>query len=638
MANLKRLFKYNFLEYASYVIKDRAIPHIDDGLKPVQRRILHSLFEMDDGKFQKVANVVGHCMKYHPHGDISIFSALVGLANKDLFIEKQGNFGNIFTGDEASAARYIECRLFPLAKEVLFNPDITELVESYDGRNHEPISFPAKIPVLLIHGAEGIAVGMSTKILPHNFVEVLKAVIASLKGEQFQLFPDFPTGGFIDVSEYNDGNGKILVRAKLDTKDDKKIVIRELPFGSTTESLINSIEAAAKKNRIKISGINDYSADNVELEIRLARGVHTKETIDALLAFTDCESSIPVNFTLIKDKQPVTMTVTQVVQYHANKLIEILHSELSLQKKDLMLRFHRRTLEQIFVEERIYKKIEKMKSRNGVFEAVINGFQLYKQQIQHDITTDDVEHLLKIPIQRISLYDINKLKKEMRDIQYRIKEIKGQLSNITDYAISVLENLIERYGHMHPRHTRIISFDQVDVREAAQRNLKLRYDRSTGYLGYETGGNLLFEVSQYDKILIIRKTGAYSVINVPNKIFVDKGIHYCGLVNADNDLKTIFTVIYRNDTNRCPYLKRCRIDKYILNKGYSLVPDKCTVLKITAAEDALAIVDYKPKPRVRILREHFKVSDYAVQGVKAKGVRLANREVKSAKFVRRIEE
>ena len=638
MAYVNSVFNKNFLEYASYVIKDRAIPHIDDGLKPVQRRILHSLFEMDDGKFNKVANVVGNCMKYHPHGDASIYSALVAFANKELFIDKQGNFGNIFTGDEPSAARYIECRLLPLAKEVFYKPEITEYEDSYDGRNREPITFPAKIPVLLVQGAEGIAVGMSTRVLPHNLIEVVEAVIACLKGEPFTLFPDFLTGGLVDVSEYGDGTGKVLVRAKLDTKDPKKIVIRELPFGSTTESLINSIEAAAKKNKIKIATVEDYSAESVEIEIKLARGVYTKDTADALFAFTDCESSIAVNLLVIKDEMPAVMTVSEVIRHHAKRLIEILFAELKLEEKQLRNRLHARTIEQIFIEERIYKKIEEMTTMEAVINAVFDGLEPFSTTIRREVTTEDVERLLKILIRRISLYDINKAKKEMQGIRKRLKEIKHHLANITDYAISFLEErIITKHRDQHPRRAEIISFDQVDVREAAQRNRKLRYDPKTGYLGYEASGNVFFDVSQYDRILVIRKTGAYSVIDVPAKLFVDKGMLYCGFADQETCAKTVFTVVYRNK-NDYPYIKRCRIEKYILNKGYSIVPDNCTVLKTTPAEDGCVIIHYKPKSRLRLLQQTFRVSDYAIKGVRTLGVRLARKEVKSARFVKDSED
>ncbi|MBD3392358.1 MAG: DNA topoisomerase IV subunit A [Chitinivibrionales bacterium] len=634
MAYVNKLFNTNFLEYASYVIKDRAIPHIDDGLKPVQRRILHTLFEMDDGKFHKVANVVGATMKYHPHGDMSIYSALVMLANKDLFIDRQGNFGNIYTGDEASAARYIECRLLPLAKDILYNPEITAYDASYDGRNREPVTFPAKMPVLLVQGAEGIAVGMATKILPHNFVEVLEAVVGELQGEQHLLYPDFPTGGLVDVTEYDNGNGKVLVRAKLDTKDPKRIVIKELPFGTTTESLINSIENAARKNKIKISGINDFSAENVEIEIKLARGVHTKDTLDALYAFTDCEQSIAVNLLVIKDGTPTQMTITEVIQHSAKRLVEVLTAELKLEEKHLNDRLHARTLEQIFVEKRIYKKIEDKKSADGVRKAVRDGFAPFASQLMREITEDDIERLLKIPIRRISLYDINRAKEEMDEIRTRLKEIKKHLKSIVKYAIRFAEGIIDKYGEQYQRRTERVSFEKVDVREAAQRNLKLCYNKDTGYLGYEVSGNVLFDVSQYDRVLIIRKTGAYSVVNAPEKEFVDKNMLYCGFADKETVSSVVFSVVYRNNATGHPYLKRCKIEQFILNKGYSIIPDNCVPLKLTTEEDVAVVVDYKPKPRLKVLQETFSVKDYLVKGTKAAGVRLANKEVKSAKFAK----
>ncbi|HOT63762.1 MAG TPA: DNA topoisomerase IV subunit A, partial [Treponemataceae bacterium] len=375
----------------SYVIRDRAIPDLEDGLKPVQRRILHTLFEIDDGKFHKVANVVGQCMKYHPHGDASIGDALVVLANKELFIDRQGNFGNILTGDQASAARYIECRATPLAKELLHNPDITSYVPSYDGRNREPTAFRAKLPILLAIGAEGIAVGMSTKVLPHNIRELIEAEILCLEGKPFKLYPDFPSGGFVDVSEYADGKGKVLVRAKFDLSDDKRIVIRELPFGSTTESLIASIEAAARSGKIKVSEINDFTAENVEIEIKLQRGVYAADVVDALHAFTECEQSISCNLLVIKDNYPVVMTVTEVIKDHAKRLVKILKEELELEKANLIERLHMRTLERIFVEERIYKKIETMKTADGVLNAVLKGFVPFRKELVRDVTEDDVD-------------------------------------------------------------------------------------------------------------------------------------------------------------------------------------------------------------------------------------------------------
>ena len=630
MAFIDKVYNKNFIEYASYVIKDRAIPHIDDGLKPVQRRILHSLYEMDDGKFHKVANAVGHCMKYHPHGDASIFAALVGLANKDMFIDKQGNYGNIFTGDEASAARYIECRLTPLARATLFNPENTVYEDSYDARNKEPVVLPAKAPVLLAQGAEGIAVGMATRILPHNFVELLQAQIAHLSGESFTVLPDFPTGGLLDVSEYGDGNGKVRIRARLDTSDPKRILIKEIPYGTTTESLIASIEAAARKNKIKIAGISDFTAEKVEVEVRLARGVHTDDTVDALYAFTDCEISTTVNVIVIRDNKPVTLSVSDVLKYNTDKLVEHLKAELKIEEGHLKDKLHAKTLEQIFIENRVYKKIEDKTTPQAVVKAVFDGLKPFSGEIRREVTQEDVETLLKIPIRRISLYDINKAQQEMIDIRKRLKEIRNSLDNIVDHAITFIQGLISKYASQFPRRTELISFAKVDVREVAQRNLKLRYDRDTGYLGHEVNGNVLFDVSAYDRILVIRKSGMYSVVNVPDKLFVDKGMWYCNFINKD----TIFTVVYKHPVSNYSFIKRCTIEQFILNKAYSLVPEGATVQLFTTEQDGSILCEYKPKPRLRVLEETFKLADYLVKGVKAQGVRLANKEAKSVKFVR----
>ncbi len=634
MAYVDTLFNENFLEYASYVIKDRAIPHLDDGLKPVQRRILHSLFSMDDGKFHKVANVVGHCMQYHPHGDASIYSALVVLANKDLFIDKQGNFGNVLTGDEASAARYIECRVTPLAKRVLFRPEITEYEDSYDGRRKEPVVFPAKFPALLVLGAEGIAVGMATKILPHNFGEVCEAVQHALRGEPFEIYPDFPGGGFVDVSDYEDGQGKVLVRARLDTSDPKRIVVREVPFGSTTDSLIASIENAARKNKVKIAGISDFTAGSVEIEIKLPRGVYTEEVVDALYAFTECENSISVNLLIIKDGKPVTMTVSEVIQYHAKRLVAILTRELELEHGQLLDRLHARTLERIFVEERIYKRIEEQTTAKDVVGAVLEGFVPFAGEIRRKVTEEDVERLLKIPIRRISRYDIEKARKEIEEIQARLKEIKHHLANIVDYAIDYLGELVSEYSSAHERKTSIGDFQKVDVREAAVRNLSLRYDRKTGYLGYGVNsGKELFKVSAYDRVLVVRHSGVYSVIDAPEKLFVDKGMLSCGLSDKEILGIKVFNIIYKDKKSGIPYMKRTRIEKYILDRSYEIVPDGSAVIALTTREDVTAVVKYKKKPMIRVLEEEFDVNAFLIKGVKAGGVRLANREVSSAKFV-----
>jgi topoisomerase-4 subunit A len=612
MAYVNTLFDENFLEYASYVIKDRAIPDIEDGLKPVQRRILHSLLEKDDGKFHKVANIVGHTMQYHPHGDASIYSALVVLANKDLFIEKQGNFGNVLTGDEASAARYIECRATALSRKLLYNPDITEHQPSYDGRRQEPVVFP------------------------HNFVEVCEAVQKALRGELFELYPDFPGGGLVDVSEYEDGQGKVLTRARLDTSDPKRIVIRELPYGSTTESITASIESAARKNKVKVAAINDYTAEKVEIEVKLPRGVYTEEVVDALYAFTECENSISVNLLVIKEGKPVSMTVTEVIQYHSRRLVAILKQELELERDQLLDKLHARTLERIFVEERIYKEIEEKTTAETVSKAVRVGFEPFKAEIRRRITDEDIEHLLRIPIRRISRYDIEKAKKEIQSIKARIKEIKGHLSSIIDYAVSYLDGIMQDYGEFHPRRTSIGAFEKTDVREAAVRNLSLRYDRTTGYLGYGlSGGKELFKVSPYDRILVVRASGVYSVIDAPEKLFVDKGMLSCGLAEKELLAETVFNLIYKDQQTGFPYIKRTRIEQYILDKAYEITPPKTKILALTTKADVIASVKYKKKPMLRVLAEDFDVDDYLIKGVRAQGVRLATKEVSSARFVQK---
>ncbi|MBN1617110.1 MAG: DNA topoisomerase IV subunit A [Spirochaetales bacterium] len=633
MDYIKTLFNRNFLEYASYVIRDRAIPDLEDGLKPVQRRILHCLFEMDDGKFHKVANVVGSCMKYHPHGDASIGSALVVMANKSLFIDKQGNFGNILTGDGPSAARYIECRITSLAKDLMYNPAITPMVPSYDGRNQEPVAFRAKLPLVLLTGAEGIAVGMSTYILPHNIAEVIEAEKQCLSGKSFKLYPDFLCGGLVDVSQYADGQGKVLARARLDTSDDKRIVIRELPFGSTTESMIASIENAAKSGKIKISEINDFTTDKVEIEIKLQRGVYSPDILDALYAFTECEKAVSCNLLVIKDNNPVQMRVTEVIQDHAKRLVKILKDELELEKANLTDRLHMRTLERIFIEQRIYKKIETMKTADGVIKAVLKGFEPFASELIREVTEDDVEHLLRIPIRRISLYDINKNREEVHAIGLRIKEINKLLKNLTAYAISVLDGILAKLPpEEKKRKTELARFTKVDVKEAVTRDTPLRYDDSTGYLGTAvSAGNEILRVTPYDRVLVMRKTGMYAVMDVPERIFVDKGMLYCGFSDKEALAKILFTLIYRDPKTGYPYIKRCRIGGCILNRDYFLVPAGAEVLYAGTKEKASVTVYYEPKARLKTKEQTFKIHDYPEKGLKAQGVRLAPRAAASAR-------
>lgn len=630
MAYVKNLFDSNFIQYASYVIRDRAIPELIDGFKPVQRRILHTLLENDDGKFTKVANVVGKVMAYHPHGDASIYSALVNLANKEIFIDKQGNFGNMYTGDSASAPRYIECRLRPVTKEIIYNPKITQYVPSYDGRSKEPVVFRAKLPLVLITGAEGIAVGMSTQILSHNVHEVIEAEKACLRGEPFQLFPDFPTGGLIDCTEYKDGLGKIVARAKMDTSDDKKIVITELPYGSTSESLMDSIEKAARNGKVKIASINDFTADTVNIEIRLPRGVYVKDVVDSLYAFTECEKTVYCNLLVIKENMPVQMTVTQVIEYHAKQLVEVLHDELEFEKSELTEKLHLRTLERIFIEERIYKSIEEMKTDAAVKKAVKDGFVPFRKELLRDVTDEDVDHLLKIPIRRISLYDINKNREEVNAINARLKEIARLLRHLTDYALSWLEGIEAKLEPpLLTRHTEIKKITTVDVKAVVKRDTPLKYDEKSGYLGTQVfGGTELLKITQFDKILYVRKSGIYTVTEAPSKVFVGPELRCCSFADKESLAKILFTIIYRDPATQFVYVKRCKIAGYIMNRDYFFAPDGMDVLHVDTRKTFTFTLNYVPKPRVKILSEKFKAQDFAEKGLKAQGVRVAAKEVK----------
>lgn len=631
MAFVKNLFDKNFIEYASYVIRDRAIPDLEDGLKPVQRRIMHTLFKMDDGRFQKVANVVGECMKYHPHGDASIGGALVVLANKGIFIEKQGNFGNMYTGDGASAPRYIECRVHPLAKEFLVtNPAVTHYIPNYDGRSTEPEVYRAKVPVALIIGAEGIAVGMSTKILPYNIREVLEAEIKALNNEPFEIYPDLPTGGLIDVTNYNDGNGKIVTRAKFDMSDEKKIIITELPVDTTSESLMNSIENAYKAGRIKISSIDDYTTDHCQIEIKLPRGVYAKDIEKALYAYTDCEKSISCQMLVIRDNMPVAMTATEIINYYAKKLTAIIKDELEYDQGRLTEELHARTLERIFIEERIYKKIEQMKTAEDVVKAVKKGFVPFKAELVRDISDEDVETLLKIPIRRISLFDINKNKDQVAAINKQLKEISRKLKHLKDCAVDYLEGMLKKFKEEElVRHTQIQKFNVVDVKAVAKRDIPLRYD-DKGYLGTGvSGGAEVLRVTPYDRIFILRRSGIYTVCDVPQKLFVDTGMWYCNLAEKDVISKVLFTVIYRDPKNGYCYIKKCRIPSWIMNRDYLMAPDGMEVLHVDTREKFSFTLNYKKKPRVKILHEEFNSADFEEKGHKAQGVRLSDHDTES---------
>jgi topoisomerase-4 subunit A len=587
---------------------------------------------MDDGKFHKVANVVGWAMRYHPHGDAAIYEALVNLANCDLFIEKQGNFGNTMTGDRAAAARYIECRLLPFAKQVLYNPELTTFVDSYDGRHQEPVTFPAKIPVVLIQGVQGIAVGMSTYILPHNPIEVLDAMKAAINGQPFALYPDFPGGGILDVSGYDDGKGKVAVRAKLNTQDPKRIVIEELPYGVTSEMMIASIEAKAKEGKLKIASITDYTADKVNIEIDLQRGTFSKDIVNSLYAYTACETKISVNPLVIRDNMPVIMGVSEMIRFHATHLMEVLRLELELQKKHLLEDLHARTLERIFVEERIYKRIETKKTAEDVSKAVITGFKPFEDQLLHPVSADDVDRLLKIPIRRISLFDIEKNKQQIDEINTNLKDVEKKLANLKSYSLGYIDMLKQTMGvSLHKRKTVIKNFETVDVKEVAVRDRNLNYDAVNGYLGYEVkDGTTMLTVSEYDRILIIRKDGSYQVIDAPGKEFVGKGMLYCGYADKDKLEKIVFTVLYQEKTYKYLFLKRCTITSFQLKKLYPLVPDgNYKLVKLSTLPNAELKISYKPKAGMRVKEEAFYFSDYAVRGAKAKGYRLTVKEIDS---------
>ena len=642
MAFVKNIFDKNFIEYASYVIRDRAIPDLEDGLKPVQRRIMHTLFEVNDGLFKKVQYVVGRAMEYHPHGDASIYGALVNLANKEIFIDKQGNFGNKFTGDGASAGRYIECRVLPIAKEFLVtNKNITHYVPNYDGRSLEPEVYRAKLPVVLLIGAEGIAVGMSTKILPYNLLEVIDAEIKCLKGEPFAVLPDVATGGLIDVSNYNDGNGKIVTRAKFDTSDEKKIVITELPLDTNAKALLDSIDAAYKAGKIKISSVENFTTDHCNIEIKLPRGVYSKDVVDALYAYTDCEKSISCQMLVIKDNQPVVMTATEIIKYYAKKLTAIIKDELEFERGRLTDELHMRTLERIFIEERIYKAIETQKTQEDVYKAVYKGFVPFKDELVRDITDEDVEHLLQIPIRRISLFDINKNRETVKAINDRLKEIARKLKNLTSCAVEYLNSMVEKFRKLEKeaqendkpfsleRQTTVTTFSAVDVKTVVKRDIPLRYDEK-GYLGTKvSGGREIIKVTPYDRILIVRKTGIWGVQDVAEKTFVDQGMFYCNYAEKEIINKVLFTVIYRDPKTLQCYIKRCRIAGWIMNRDYSFAPDGMEVLHVDTREKFKFTLNYVKKPRIKTLTQDFKAQNFEEKGLKAGGVRLDTKEVES---------
>jgi topoisomerase-4 subunit A len=621
---LHRRVNTSFLQYASYVIRDRAIPNLEDGLKPVQRRILWSLHEKDDGRFIKVATINGHCAQYHPHGEAAIGDALVVLATKRYLIEGQGNFGNIFTGDPAAAPRYIECRLTPLAREALFNDELIEFVPSYDGRNKEPVALPSKLPVLLMLGTEGIAVGMACRILPHNFPELIEAQIAILKKQSFRLLPDFQTGGLMDAREYADGKGSIKVRAKIKAKDESTVVIKEIPPGTTTEALIATIEDAARKGKIKVKSINDFTAEDVEIEIKAPSGVSADQLIDALYAFTNCELSISSRIVVIRNHRPVELTVSEVLRANTEQLVDVLKRELELKEKRLQDELHFRTLERIFIEERIYKKIEQARTNEAVTAAVVDGFKPHQKELVRALAPEDIERLLQVRIRRISLFDINKHREELEKIKTDLAETRKHLKNLTKYVISYLQGLLEKYGPMYPRLTKSSRYDEVDAREVAFKSFKVAYDREGGYIGYKVSGEeFRNDCTKFDKLLLVFRDGHYKVIELPEKLFVGPDLFYCGLPERDR----IFTLAYTN--REATYLKRFTFGGTILDKEYFCIPEKSKILYFEPDTPAELYIRYKPAPYQKVNQQTCHPSEVEVKGAKTRGRQISIKDVAS---------
>ncbi len=633
MAQLEDLMHDHFLEYASYFILDRAIPDLRDGFKPVQRRLLHTLFNMNDGRYHKVANVIGETMKLHPHGDASIGDALVVLANKEFFIDRQGNFGNLVTGHPAAAARYIECRLTPLALETLFFKPLTSFVDSYDGRNEEPVFLPAKLPVVLMLGTEGIAVGMATKILPHNLGELWEAQIDLLNGKSIALYPDFLQGGLTDVEAYDDGRGKVEVRARLKTTDSKRIVIEEIPYGTTTESLIASIEAAVQKGRVKISSINDYTTDKVEIELALARGVHADEVIPQLYAYTDCSVSVSSNLNVIRDRRPVNLTVTEILRELTDGLKVQLKAELEYERDQLVDRQHWLTLEQIFVENRVYKRIEEAATEEAVRDEVMKGMKKFAKLFVRPMVDEDVKRLLELRIRRISLYDIEKNRSEIDDIVKKIAATSRKLKYLKKTTIEYIQGLIDKFADEYPRRTHITAIEAVDKKAVARQNIKLSYDRDTGFFGSAVRGEMYrMSVTEFDLVLGISNDGTYRVMSPVDKVFFSGKLIYCA--PFDPEAGEEFAVVYR-DKKKNIFGKWIKIHKFIRNREYQLIKDRGGKVDFLLAPQDLGSVhmDFVPVKRQKVKEADFELGNLEPTSPTARGTRLAPKPVAKVKYI-----
>ena len=620
------LYKDWFLDYASYVILDRAIPSIFDGFKPVQRRIMHSMRELEDGRYNKVANIVGHTMKYHPHGDMAIKDAMVQIGQKELLIDTQGNWGNIYTGDDAAAGRYIEARLTPFALDVIFNPKTTEWVKSYDGRNNEPINLPVKFPLLLVQGAEGIGVGLSTKILPHNFNELINASISYLKGKKFSLYPDFQTAGLLDVSEYNDGQrgGKIRVRAKIVQLDRNTLVINELPYSKTTGDLINSILKANEKGKIKIKKVEDNTSDKVEILIHLHNDVSPDKTIDALYAFTDCQVSISPNACVIINDKPIFTSVSDILKFNTDHTLSLLKKELEIELHELQESWHFASLERIFIENRIYHDIEEVKTWEEVLNTIDSGLKPHTNSLFREVTQDDIIKLTEIRIKRISRFDLDKFKENILALEGKIEQVKYNLENLVQYAIDYYLNIQKKYGKDKERRTELRVFDTIDATKVAVANVKFYADFEEGFIGTSLKKDTyLFDCSDIDDVICFRKDGTMQVVKVDSKIFVGKDLLYVG-VWKKNDTRMIYNMIYREGKLGPYYMKRFYVTSITRNTEYSLASDKkdSEVLYFSAnpnGEAEIVNVILKANARIRKQKLDIDFSDLAIKGRNSRG-------------------
>jgi topoisomerase-4 subunit A len=623
---LSGMYQDWFLDYASYVILERAVPHLHDGLKPVQRRILHSMKRMDDGRYNKVANIIGHTMQFHPHGDASIGDALVQLGQKDLLIDAQGNWGNLLTGDGAAAPRYIEARLSKFALEVVFNPKTTEWKLSYDGRNKEPVTLPVKFPLLLALGVEGIAVGLASKILPHNFNELIDATIDYLQGKDFVIYPDFPTGGLVDVSKYNDGQrgGVIKVRAKIEKVDKKALIITGIPFGKTTTSLIESIIKANEKGKIKIRKIDDNTSANVEIVVHLIPGVSPDKTIDALFALTDCEYSISPNTCVIVDDKPSFMGVSTILKHSADKTVGLLKNELEIRLNELREEWHMSSLEKIFIEERIYHDIEECETWEAVIEAIDKGLDPFRKLLLREVTREDIIQLTEIKIKRISKFDVKKADEHIKGIETELEEVKNHLRNIVPFAINYFRQIKKKYGKGKERKTELRSFDTIEATKVVASNAKLYINYKEGFIG--TGlkkDEFICDCSDIDDVIVIRKDGVYLITRVADKVFVGNDILYAQIF-LKNDERTIYNIVYQDGKDGSLLAKRCAISGLTRDKEYNLTRgtpgSKIVYLSANPNGEAEVIkVHHKPKARLKKLMFEFDFGQLNIKGKSSMG-------------------